>query len=308
VPPSAATFRRVLAAVDIAAVEAALTTWVTGRQAHARAQWPMGTTAECRTVLAVDGKTLRGSKDAEGQRTKLVCVYDHAHQLVLTQTAVVAGDEIAAFTAALAALPFPAGVLVTADALHCQRAHAEFLAAHGGHYLFTVKANQPLLRQALMRLPWAQAPGTRRRGRGHGRTESRSIKVIDLDGTGAQTLFPHAHRAIKVIRRRRVGAGKPSVEIVYAITSLDYRAADPRLLAGWLQGHWAIENSVHHVRDVTQREDASRIRLGAGPQLMAALRNTASNIARLEGRTNIAAAQRDAAWNPTAITNALQAA
>src|SRR3954471_10926080 len=75
-PPSAATFRRVLAAVDIAAVEAALTVWVTGRQARARAARPTGmTAAEGRTVLAVDGKTLRGSKDADGQPTKLVCVY-----------------------------------------------------------------------------------------------------------------------------------------------------------------------------------------------------------------------------------------
>src|SRR3954452_21072716 len=91
--PSAATFRRVLAAVDIAAVEAALTTWVTGRQARARAQQPAGmTAAECRTVLAVDGKTLRGSKDADGRQTELVCVYDCAQQLILTQSAVVSGD------------------------------------------------------------------------------------------------------------------------------------------------------------------------------------------------------------------------
>src|SRR4051794_33721295 len=307
--PSAATFRRVLAAVDITAVEAALTVWVTGRQAYARAARPTGVTAaESRTVLAVDGKTLRGSRDADGQQTKLVCVYDHAHQLVLTQTAVVAGDEVAAFTAALATLPDLRNVLVTADALHCQRAHATFLAARGGHYLFTVKSNQPLLRQELGRLPWAQAPGTRRRGTGHGRTESRSIKAIDLDGTAARGLFPHARRAIKVVRRRRIGARRPSVEVVYAITSLDHRAADPRLLATWLQGHWAIENSVHHVRDVTQREDTSRIRRGAGPELMAALRNTATNIARLGGHANIAAAQRDAAWSPTAISDALRAA
>src|SRR3954467_7821741 len=97
--PSAATFRRVLAAVDITAVEAALTTWVTGRQARARARQPAGATAaECRTVLAVDGKTLRGSRDIDGRQTKLMCVYDHAQQLVLIQSAVAGGDEIAAFT------------------------------------------------------------------------------------------------------------------------------------------------------------------------------------------------------------------
>src|SRR3954468_1535492 len=308
-PPSAATFRRVLAAVDIAAVEAALTVWVTGCRARAQAARPSGmTVTEGRTVVAVDGKTLRGSKDVGGQQAKLVCVYDHAHQLVLTQTAVAGGDEVAAFTAALATLPDLRNVLVTADTLHCQRTHANFLAARGGHYLFIVKSNQPLLRQALRRLPWAQAPGTRRRGRGHGRTESRSIKVIDLEGTAAHDLFPHASRAIKVVRRRRIGVRRPSVEIVYAITSLDYRAADPRLLAVWLQGHWSIENSVHHVRDVTQREDTSRIRRGAGPELMAALRNTATNIARLGGHANIAAAQRDAAWSPIAISDALRAA
>src|SRR3954469_5429937 len=68
-PPSAATFRRVLAAVDITLVEAALTTWVTGRLTRARQQPPAGTTAaETRIVLAVDGKTLRGSTDADGRQ------------------------------------------------------------------------------------------------------------------------------------------------------------------------------------------------------------------------------------------------
>jgi hypothetical protein len=104
------------------------------------------------------------------------------------------------------------------------------------------------------------------------------------------------------------GAAKPSVEIVYAVTSLDHRSGGPQLIAEWLQGHWAIENRVHHVRDVTQREDASRIRAGTGPQSMAALRNTATTIARLGGHSNIAAAQRTAAWSPTAITDALYTA
>src|SRR4051794_5312716 len=75
VSPSAATFRRVLAAVDIAAVEAALTTWVTGRQAHAqahaRAQRPVRPVAECRTVLALDGKTVRAMV-AQGDTNRVI--------------------------------------------------------------------------------------------------------------------------------------------------------------------------------------------------------------------------------------------
>ena len=307
-PPSASTFRRVLAAVEVTALEAALTRWATGRRATVAAARPGQTRAEQRTVLAVDGKTLRGCRAATGGQTKLVSVYDHASGLVLTQAAVADGDEVAAFTTALSCLSDLAGCLITADALHCQRGHADFLAARGGHYLFTVKANQPTLRTAVRRLPWAAAPGFRRRERGHGRAESRSIKVIDCDGTGIPELFPGARRAIKVVRRRTTAGGRRSVETVYALTSLDHRAADLGLLATWLRGHWEIENRVHHVRDVTQREDASRIRTGSGPQVMAALRNTATNLARLGGHDNIAAAQRAAAWDPNAITDTLNAA
>src|SRR3954451_6249979 len=81
-------------------------------------------------------------------------------------------------------------------------------------------------------------------------------------------------------------------ETVYAITSLGHRYADTVLLTTWLRGHWQIENTLHWVRDVTFGEDHSAVRTGAGPQVMAALRNTAINVSRLAGHTNIAAAQR----------------
>ncbi len=298
-PPHASTFRRLLSRLDPVALQAALTGWVLSRRdaAATPATVTARPAAEQRRVLAADGKTLRGARTADGSQVKVFGVYDHASHLVLTQTAVIDGDEIAAFTAALTTLPDLQEVVVTADALHCQREHAAWLAERGGHYLFTVKGNQPTLRRALAALPWAQVPGQRRRQRAHGRTESRSVKVIDLDGTPAATLFPHAARAIKVVRRRREDrTGKTSTEVVYAVTSLTYRQADPQLLAAWMQGHWGIENRVHHVRDVTQGEDASRIRTGTGPEVMAVLRNTALNLHRLDGHTNIAAAQRRAGW------------
>lgn len=314
-PPHASTFRRVLSRLDPVALQTALTGWVLSRRdaVAAPATTPAAVTArpaaEQRRVLAADGKTLRGARAANGSQVKVFGVYDHACHLVLTQTAVADGDEIAAFTTALAMLPDLHGVVVTADALHCQREHAVWLAERGGHYLFTVKGNQPTLRRALAALPWAQAPGQRRRQRAHGRTESRSIKVIDLDGTDAAALFPHAARAIKVVRRRRdTRTGRTSTEIVYALTSLTYRQADPALLAAWIQGHWGIENRVHHVRDVTQGEDASRIRTGTGPEVMALLRNTALNLHRLDGHTNIAAAQRRAGWRAGSAHASLTAA
>jgi predicted transposase YbfD/YdcC len=309
--PHATTFGRVLAAVDPAALQRALTGWVMTRRADHRRQRDHDARprAEDWTVLAVDGKTLRGARGEGGEQTKLVAVLDHDEHLALSQVEVLNGDELAAFVPVLQSIADLRGVVVTADALHCQRAHADYLHARGGHYLFTVKGNQPTLRRALAGLPWAQVPGQRERSGGHGRSESRSIKVIDLDGAPEAGLFPHGARAIKVVRRRRrAGQAKPSVETVYAITSLDHRDADPRLLAGWIRSHWTIENCLHWVRDVTEGEDHSSVRTGHGPQVMAALRNTAINVIRLRGGTNIAAAHRAFSYSPTDVLEALTAA
>jgi len=311
--PSLWTFRRVLCDVDIAAVEAALAGWVLGRRTAAtRAQsaGSVGPRAAGRVVLACDGKVVRGSRTANGSVTALFGVFEQRHRLVLTQRAIDAGNEIAAFPATLDTLPDLRDVLITADALHTQREHATYLHRRGAHYLFTVKRNRPTLHAALAALPWAAVDRQVRRQCGHGRAETRSIAVLAAASVpGIDALFPHAAQVIRVIRTRTDRAtGKRSREVVYAITSLDHRQADPGLLAGWLQDHWGIENRVHHVRDVTHGEDASRIRTGTGPQLMAALRNTDLNLARLRGETNIAAAQRRNAWAGSTAADTVNAA
>lgn len=311
-PPHAATIRRVLLAVDPVAVQAALTAWaLASRSAQVAAEQASGPRNERRQVLAIDGKNLRGARQPDGQPTKLVAVIDHTSRLVLTQTEVGDGNEIAAFSTALDTLPALRGCLITADALHAQRGHADYLTGRGGHYLFTVKTNQPTLHRALTALPWPAAPKDTDPGsqRGHGRVESRTATVIDLDGTGAQQLFPGAVRAMKLVRRRREGrTGTVSTETVYAITSLGHRYADAVLLATWLRGHGQIENTLHWVRDVTYGEDHSAVRIGAGPQVMAALRDTAINVSRLAGHSNIAAAQRHYSGTPGAAIETITAA
>jgi hypothetical protein len=175
-------------------VEAALTAWVLAcRDAAAatagQASLPRN---ERRRVLAIDGKNLRGARLSDGQQTKLLAVIDHTHRLVLTQTEVCDGNEIAAFITALDNLPGLRGCLVTADALHTQRGHADYLLGRGGHYLFTVTENQPTLHRALAALPWRAAPRDTEPGspRGHGRIESRTATVIDLAGTGGRGGVP----------------------------------------------------------------------------------------------------------------------
>ena len=77
--------------------------------------------------------------------------------------------------------------------------------------------------------------------------------------------------------------GKESTETVYAITSLKPDKADPEQLLTLSRGHWGIENRLHHVRDVTCREDQARTNAGHAPQVLAALRNTALTVIRRLG-------------------------
>ena len=100
---------------------------------------------------------------------------------------------------------------------------------------------------------------------------------------------------------------KPSMQTVYAITSLGHSDADLRLLAGWIRSHWTIEDCLHWVRDVTEGEDHSGTDWRR-TQVMAALRNTGINIIRLRGGANIAAAHRAFSYSPAHVLNALTAA
>ena len=320
VVPHACTIRRVLQDLDPDAVEAAMRAWALAQLADRPA--PDGVPVrEQRQVLALDGKTVRGAHiptstdtdtDTGGgtdagpggggyRQPHLVSVLDLASGVVLGQVTVAEkSSEIAAFTTLLDTLDLT-DVLITADAAHTNRHHADYLHQRGGHYLLTAKRNQPTLLRRLRALPWKQiGVAGRERGRGHGRVETRQVSVVSLHpcpDLGGE-FFPHAAQAIKVVRRRRaLGSRKWTTVTVYAITSLTAAQADPVLLARWLRGHWAIE-ALHWVRDVTFDEDRSQVRTSNGPQIMAALRNLVITALRLAGVTNIAAALRHHARDP----------
>jgi hypothetical protein len=86
---------------------------------------------------------------------------------------------------------------------------------------------------------------------------------------------------------------------VYAITSLTFAQASPARRADYLRGHWAIENGLHYLRDTTFAEDGSQLRTGAGPHVMACLRNLAIGALCRAGPINLAAALRHHARDPT---------
>ncbi|MEX5707574.1 ISAs1 family transposase [Parafrankia sp. FMc6] len=286
--PDASTFRRVFAALDADALDTVLGAWaaaVTSPEAGTRRR------------VAVDGKTLRGSRTGEVAGRHLLAAFDHHTGVVLGQVAVDAKtNEIPALPILLTDLDLT-GVIVTADALHTQTETARWLVDRGAHYVLTVKANQPSLYAQLAALPWGQVTTTARTvERGHGRRERRTVKATEVR---AGLLFPYAVQAVRITRRRQPLTGGPTeTEVAYLVTSLPTHHASPTRLAAMVREHWLIENRLHWVRDVTFGEDLSQVRTGNTHQVMASLRNLAITILRLTGVTNIAAGIRHHARRP----------
>jgi predicted transposase YbfD/YdcC len=261
VVPAEATIRRTLARVDPDLLAAVIGAWLADRDRP----------GQRRRAVAVDGKTLRGA-NCDGRRVHLLAAMDHATRAVLAQRQVNgAPGEVPGFQPLLGDLELT-GAVVTADALHTHGDAAEFLVtSKQAHYLFTVKANQPTLLDRCARLAWHHVPVLdRTRDRAHGRVELRTLKAVTVRGFG----FPHTAQVIQVTRRVcDLRSRRWRTVVVYAVTSLTHAQASPARLADLIRGHWAIENGLHYVRDVTFAEDASQVRTGTGPQVMACLRN-----------------------------------
>jgi predicted transposase YbfD/YdcC len=266
---------------------------------------PPGPGRRERRAVAVDGKAVRGTRHAsgDGQAQHLLAAADQQAGAVLAQAEVDGKtNEITAFAPLLEPLDL-AGAVVTADAMHAQREHAQFLVTEKkAHYILAVKNNQPSLHAQLKALPWRQVPAAfDARERGHGRAEWRTLK---LTAVAAGIAFPHAAQAIQIRRRRRpLGGGtgqRWSTETSYAVTSLAASQATPAQVAAWIRGHWGIE-ALHHIRDVTYGEDDSQICTGTGPQVMATLRNLTIGVLKLGGYSNIAAACRYHARDATRV-------
>lgn len=284
--PAETTVRRLLARIDGDALDLAVGSWLADRRPKATGL----------RGLAVDGKSLRGAARAKGRKIHLLAALEHATSLVLAQLDVgEKANEITCFQPLLDTVADLAGAVVTSDAMHTQREHADYLLGRGAHYIVIVKDNQKKLRRQLKSLPWKDIPlQGRTRGIGHGRSEIRRIKVATVNSL----LFPGARQAVQIKRRctdRKTG--KTTVTTVYAVTSLTADQVTAAQLAELVRDHWKIE-ALHHVRDTTFAEDASQLRTGNAPRAMATWHNLAIGALRTAGVKNIAAGLRRNARDP----------
>jgi hypothetical protein len=268
-------------------------------------------------AVAVDGKAVRGAAGADGLVPYLLAAAVHGTGTVIAERLIgPKTNEVPGFAPLLRELngycPL-AGHVITADAGHTVRAHATFICQELlAHYVFTVKQNTPALWAGLDALDWKSVPVQHAtEEKGHGRRERRTIQVMDAPAHIAKR-FPHARQVALIERyvtrivrvrkgRRWVKKAIKSAVAVFIITSLDAREAAPAHLAGYVRGHWTIENKVHWVRDVTFREDSSRVRTGPRPRIMATLRNLAIGLIRQAGHTKIAATIRKIKHDPALL-------
>ena len=287
--PSEATIRRVIEALDAGVFAQLCGAWT-------RLRWRQ---VDGQGVIAIDGKTVRRAVTRGGRPPHLVAAITHDTGLVIGQVVVDAkSNEIPAMRDLLGLMDIK-GLVITADAMHTQRDTAKFITTRGADYVLTVKANQPGLRRILAGLPWQHVPAHRSTERSHGRTATRTIKAVEAP---ASIGFPGARQVLQ-LRRTVTRQGKRTVEIVYLICSRPMTQAPPQTVAGWVRGHWAIEDRLHYVRDLTYDEDRCRVRTGSGAEVMATLRNLAISLLRLAGSTNIAQATRHTSRDVTRAAN-----
>lgn len=293
--------------IDPALFSAAFTAWV-------RETWP-----ERQDLVAIDGKTSRRSHDrAAGQAPlHLVSAFATTSRLVLGQEAVAdKTNETAAIPVLLERLAVNDGLkgaLVSIDAIATNPTVAGAIRAAGADYLLAVKANQPTLR-AEIQAAFSDAPRAAldihaEHDKGHGRIEERTVTVLhEVEWLAGGRRFPGELRLPDVAGLVRVAArtelkDRRRVETRYYITSARLDAARA---AQAIRGHWAIENSLHWVLDVTFRDDQSRLRKGHGARNMAVVRHFALNLVRAaKDKSSIKLRRKIAGWDPTYLATLL---
>jgi predicted transposase YbfD/YdcC len=310
--PSHDTFGRVFARLDPDEFRRCFLAWVRAVVGEGGAQ-----------VVAVDGKTLRGSHDRSAGKAALplVSAWATASGLVLAQVATDAkSNEITAIPTLLRLLALE-GATVTIDAMGCQTAIAAQIVEQGADYVLALKDNHPALRDRVRlafadarraagtTLPLADVTPVVTRDRAHGRAETRRCLAIGdpqyLAYVAPDGRWPNLRSVVLIESTRRDGVATTTEDRHY-LSSLP---ADAQHLARTIRGHWGIENRLHWVLDVAFREDHSRVRDGHAPENLAILRHFARNLLRQDRsvRGGVPTKRLRAALNDTYLRSLLDA-
>ncbi len=320
--PAASTFHYLYRQLDITAVEKVLTQWTTQTLASLRIS-----TSDLKG-LAIDGKTLGNSHAEDARRTHLLTAFLHELGIPIAECAVSEKtNEIPVSIELLKAFDVT-GLVITTDALLTQRKFCQEILDSQGDYCLPVKANQKQLYEDIRDLfePFDETDppqvNQRRFENLHaevgaylqtstdiettkGRITTRTLTASTLltqhtHWPGLQQVYQYTtHQKSKKTQRVKC-------HVQYGITSLTPQRASATDLLKLRREHWTIENKLHWIRDTVFREDASSVRTGVIPQVMAAMRNTAISVLRFTGWTKITDALQYFAAEPKLAVNIIK--
>ncbi len=257
-------------------------------------QWTQSLVGKIRGVIAIDGKTLRGSGEttADVDAIHMVSAFATQNEIILGQLKTAGkGKELEGIQLILQLLDVE-GTTVTIDAGGCHKKIAELIRSKKGDYIFGLKGNQETLLGEVKNFftqvlcmseeEWAEECSCdyfMSEEKSRNRQEKREIWTTSfLEWLPQRTLWRDLQSVI-CIRSTRVINSQTSVELRFYISS---RAANAELLGKDIRSHWGIENKVHHVLDVTYNEDKCRVRRDHGAENFSIMRRATQNMAKLE--------------------------
>jgi predicted transposase YbfD/YdcC len=278
--PSHDTFSRVLARINPEQFQKSFISWIQSISKLTNQE-----------IVAIDGKTLRGSYDSNNDKAAIhmVSAWATANRLVLGQVKVdEKSNEITAIPELLKVLCLK-GCIVTIDAIGCQKEIVKQIVEQGGDYVISLKLNQKSLDERVEEL-FQSAIKNQFKGfehseirvdeKGHGRQQIRHCVML----SNIQELIEPERKwsnlySVGMMNSWRTENEKTTFETRYFISSLSNNS---ELLTQSIRSHWTIENQLHWVLDVQFNEDDSRIRNGNAPQNLAIIRHIALNLLNQE--------------------------
>jgi predicted transposase YbfD/YdcC len=302
--PSHDTFGRVFALLDPAGLMACIQQWLDALGAAVAGE-----------VIAIDGKTLRGSFDTAAGKNPLhlVSAWACEARLTLGQVAVDAkSNEITAIPLLLELLDLK-GCVVTIDAMGCQKDIASGIRAREADYVLAVKNNQPTLYQKIQEAFLAHAENDytdpllkrfKTVERNHGRIETREYFIAAAPDELVRDGEWQDVRSIGMVCRTREINGEETAEIVYYVSSLPTKV---KQFAKAVRSHWGIENHLHWSLDVIFAEDQSRARKDHSPLNLGMLRRLALSILRKDTsvKDNLRGKRLRAGWDDQVLLTIL---
>ena len=302
--PCANTYRYLCDHIDLDELNERLAAFFKDAEERARRSRGIDSPAPLRTRgehhLALDGKSLRGTagrKACDHEAVQLLGLYHVTHQYMVRQVTIPGPGREKETALKLMQEVDLTGCVVSADALHTQPAWCQQILDQGGDYLLIAKRNQPTLQEDIALLfshppvPWLPEDEACSVNKRHGRLEIRRLRTSQELGDYLAPKWPRVSQVFR-IERRITRRGKTTVEVTYGLTSLPASVFSARCLLRLIRRHWYIENRVHWRRDVTLKEDASRVREGQTPHVMAALNNVVLALMDFLNVSNVAAQMR----------------